>query len=203
MKTGRIELVGPMGIGKTTFLSGWKSSATFAASAFEGLQLMDPEREYWRDSVVTRSYFMQTVYYIHGCEVIEAAARQNSVVVSDFSLLFHHYGYSRTLREMGYLTDLEYRTLERLLNRLNEALPPLIGAVHCKVEPSVVLARIRSRNRPEEVAIKEDFLKILSTAAQDMVLGLKVPVLQLDLTPAVEELSWQPFEELVRTSSAG
>jgi hypothetical protein len=149
---------------------------------FENLDKITEEITYWKNHPSERTYFIQTVYYLEAYNLIHSVNSLEgfNIVLSDFSLLFHHHGYSYTLKQCGLLSDIEWRTLENLLNLLQSNLPPLIGLIYCKASQETLITRIRERNRVQEIDVDYGFISQLSAACDTALIQVVCPILEID-----------------------
>jgi len=180
---GRIEMVGCLGVGKSTLLKACQTQKLESYCIFENLDEIAEEINYWRQKQSERTYFIQTVYYLASHRLIHSTGnlRSSNIVISDFSLLFHHYGYSYVLKEYNLLSNIEYRALEVFLSFLQSDLPNLIGLIYCKASYETILSRIKGRNRAKESEINAEFIFHLTNACNQMLLQVSCPVLELNL----------------------
>lgn len=181
LPSSRIEVLGILGVGKTTFLS---SAAELmarrgATPCFEDIASIREEIAYWLASRSERTYFVQTAFYTHAAEVLGRHPAA-SLLVSDFSLLGHHYIYSHTLSKLGYLTALELRTLERMAATLDRLLPPLVGFILCQAPLTVIAERAESRARSSDGAIDRVYLELLQESMDEYLVHCSLPIFRVD-----------------------
>lgn len=180
---GRIELIGCLGVGKTTYLKSCQRQdlGLGLSFTFEDLEDLREERAFWQQKQDTRTFFIQTKYYLYAYDLIQSSQASNKIIVSDFSLLFHHYGYSKVLKEIGLLDSIEFRVLEQILARLQSQIPKLLGVVFCSATSRTIEQRIQMRSRSTENSVSLEFINKLTYAATEYVKQVGVPVLKLDL----------------------
>jgi deoxyadenosine/deoxycytidine kinase len=179
---GRIEMVGCFGVGKSTLLKACQVGQVETHCLFENLDNITEEITYWNNLPSERTYFIQTIYYLEAYNLIHSVSSlwDFNVVLSDFSLLFHHYGYSHALKQCGLLSDIEWRALEILLNLLQSNLPPLIGLIYCKASQKTLITRIRERSRVQEIDIDYSFVAQLADTCNTTLRQVACPILELD-----------------------
>ena len=174
-------MIGPPGVGKTSVLEVFRSTDQAAVCIYEDLTQIEEARRFWSENVATRTYLLQTAYSLYAYNAIRGYSSTAKIAISDFSLLFHHFGYSAAFRRASLLTDLEYNTLASLLSAFMSQLPPLVGIVHCTAESQTLYTRIQFRGRKDEAGFSHAFLNELGEAAATLVALSSLPVLTLEL----------------------
>jgi deoxyadenosine/deoxycytidine kinase len=177
----RLETLGILGVGKTTFLTSSLPliSTGHVTACLEDLSNIREEIEFWLADRSTRSYFMQTVFYAHAARIL-SCGRQKPMLVSDFSLLGHHFIYSRSLLQLGLLSQFEFAALGRLLALLDSLLPPVSGFILCEAPISLVADRAQRRARTTETTIEVTYLQLLQEALYEYVASTSLPVFRVD-----------------------
>ena len=145
----RIELIGPMGCGKTTLIENieWRAIKKNIVVVKEDLSPIIAERRSWEKDPIGKSYFIQSVYYVHRLNQINAArniGRKDAIFLCDYGLLCDHYVYSQTMNQMRMLSDMEYSGLERLFSYVYESMPKLKAIIYKKCSLELLLDRYRN-----------------------------------------------------------
>jgi deoxyadenosine/deoxycytidine kinase len=142
-------MIGPLGVGKTTLLQRCDLPDAILP-LFEDLEPLLSSISRWRENPSERSFFIQTAYYLNSRRQIIEGSSARRFVISDFSLTFHHFGYSHMMQESNLLTALEIEVLDALYSALTSMLPPVIGVIYCHASADAILQRIVQRGRAEE-----------------------------------------------------
>lgn len=179
----RIEMIGPLGVGKTTLLNACKSSLSVKSVSliFENINRITQEIAYWNEDKNSRSFFMQSVYYWETFKNLCISDGRSNLLLSDSSFLFHHFGYTNLLFEQGMINALEHKYLADIHTSLSLQLPQLAGVIHCHADPSTILARIINRDRDMEFSINENLVLSLIAASNNLVSSLNVETLDINL----------------------
>lgn len=176
-------MIGPLGVGKTTLLK--SLSETYKHNdfrlIFEDLSRIRAAIEYWAEDKESRSFFMQSVYYLDAYTQLMIDIEEFKVVVSDSSMLFHHYGYTEYLHGQGLLNDLEFNHLKRIHTDYIDRLPSLAGVIYCHASFESIFNRVALRSRQLENDTTKSMIEKLLISAANLVKRLEVPVLDLDL----------------------
>lgn len=186
--TGRIDFIGPLGVGKSTLLRALRSSDLPYRFLEERLQPIDRDRRFWRTSPVNRSFFIQSVFYLNAYRQTLMAARSPQIVMADFSLLVHHNVYSTVARDTGHLSAIEFRRLHALHQTLHRLMPPLLAVVVCKAEAQSIADRVIERGRTGE-SIDLRYVLQLSQACDRLVSSLRIPTIIADLNKPASSVS--------------
>jgi len=144
----RIEIVGPLGIGKTTLLN-TLCQADNVAIIHEDLKPLVGLIESWHSGLLS-SYHLQSAFYLNAFKQCNSLC-QGSIALSDFALSFHHSGYSKMMFQDGRLTSVEWSLLEDLHDALKSSLPPVCGMIYCHASVDTILKRISTRGRPNDM----------------------------------------------------
>lgn len=92
---------------------------------------------------------------------LRARAQPGQIVVQDYSPFSQAGVYARVQHQLGYMTDRQFRLFENLASELDSLLILPVLMIYRPVDVQTALDRIRSRNRPGEVAIQPAFIAAL------------------------------------------
>lgn len=149
-----VAIVGNAGVGKTT-LARRLAERRGMAQALEG-HVERPFQQACQTDPHRYAFANQVDYLLYRAEQETnlRALSQEAVVDGGLDLDFH--GFTRLLREKGFLSAAEFAVCERLYHRLRTHLPPPEVIVHLRAPLSVIERRHAARSRPFEIARQED-----------------------------------------------
>lgn len=178
----RLETLGILGVGKSTFVRSCQQLVghkrlTFC---FEDLSAIQGEIEFWLGDRSSRSHFIQTVFYAQGAKSLSVQSRRSPLLLADFSLLGHHFIYSRSLLKLGLLSEQEFSALEELVFVLDSLLPPLAGFILCEAPVYLIERRARQRARINENSVDLDYLRLLEASLAEYMAQVKLPIFRVD-----------------------
>jgi deoxyadenosine/deoxycytidine kinase len=186
--TSRIELIGALGSGKTTFLTNLQNKANYPQIdyLYEDLTPISDELQYWLSNKESKSFFIQNVFYFNSFNQI-VERRGSGIIFTDYSLLAHHHAYSRTLACLNYLQEIELSVLKSINDHLLSNLPPLTAAIYIKAPESVIVERIAQRSRGNEAKEYSELIPVLVHYLEELVASANFPVFTLDFskTPSI------------------
>lgn len=182
MSRGRVEIVGALGTGKTTLVREIEraSVAPEIECRYEDITRLEGRLAFWKDNEHARSFFIQSVFYLHFLDIMRQTS--SDLVVVDCSLLYHHMGYSAIMSQNGLLKSEEFEALTELASALSSILPPIVGIIHCEAPDHLVAQRIIERGRDDDFTQTIETVTRLRIAAHDCVKRAAVPSIHLDCT---------------------
>lgn len=181
-----VEVLGPVGVGKTALAQLIKNS--FGASVFEEKYPASPYlEEFYKNpqgfSFLSECFFLGSK--IEQLKQISSELKTRPVVLDPG--LWQDKLFAMVHHELGWMTDGEYQWYLSLCQNYcvqnSIPAPDLIISVHAPVE--VVLNRIRERNRPYEMVMLERFPQYFQLLVEKTAECLKeipegTPVLEID-----------------------
>lgn len=199
MNESRIEMVGSLGVGKTTLLHSVQKYGKHSRIQFvyENLKNIKSERQYWVKNKLQRTYFIQSVYYLASHAMLIPTSRQHPVQISDFSLYGHHLIYSTTFYRLGMLSKMEFTTLSRLLEILLRNLAPVQACIVLKIPLPEQVERIKYRRRGKEDMTFLNLLKVLGEEVEHFGSRIDVPCFNLDTTNPLPSVSTE-FRKIIQ-----
>jgi deoxyadenosine/deoxycytidine kinase len=175
--TPSIVLVGLIGIGKTTICSELEKTI----QKNDGIvteKLFEPVHK-WR-KILERFYgdkkrwaytLQQQVFSSRLALFLDVDWAKTELTISDGCIFMDRYAFAEMLHEGGYIDDLEMEEyLETFKNwrKIVPAAEPTIFVYLKTSDPKIALERIKERNRKEELAITEEYMRSLQLKIEAM-----------------------------------
>ncbi len=225
---------GNIGAGKSTFLNILKDSLN--------VQVVYEPHEKWQNIGGTQNlldmfykdtqrwaYTFQTYAFVTRVVAQEIHAKKctNPVQILERSVYSDRYCFAKTAHELGTMNALEWKLYKEWFTWLvdNYTVKP-DGFIYLRTNPQVCHARLRKRNRSEEIDVTFDYLQLLHNKHEGWLIERKcvasylqhVPVLVLECNEDFEnnkveqerhleqicsffDVHWSLRREIVKTSS--
>lgn len=90
-------------------------------------------------------------------------------VVQDTPIYQDCFTYAAAQKSLGYLTDAEHTLYQRFFELLVDGLPAPHLIVQLDASPTVLLARIKKRDRVYEKSVTRDYLELLSGLQEEWI----------------------------------
>lgn len=162
-----IAVIGPIGAGKSTLvraLAGELSAVALPERFEESPYLARFYQEPARWALHHTLFFAeQSVRDQHGAQTRGGFSVQERILDE------HVWVFGAEFRAREYLTDSDWRLLQRLAQDLRGALRPIDLLVYVDISPEEALRRLRGRRRHAELAVTLDYMSGLAARYRDLV----------------------------------
>ncbi len=173
-----ILVAGNIGSGKTSLTErlgermGW-------STAYESVSDNPYLPEFYAD-MHQWSFHLQIYFLGHRAEQHLEMANDLRSAIIDRSIYEDAYIFARALNHMGNLSEMDYRTYQRLFTLVVKTLPPPSRLIYLKAPVPVLIERIHRRARNIETGITSDYLSLLDSFYEDWMQNFDLcPVLTL------------------------